>query len=138
MVWLASPTTVRSVRPPSHASRRRCCNGLTSWYSSTVKCRYCARTWSATSGWSSTAHTEAGQPGAQLGGGAGGERDGEHVPGGDLPGQYPVGDAVGDRPGFPGTRAGQDADWTRRGGHRRPLLVVEPGQNPFDRVARHS
>ena len=40
MVWFGSPTTHRSSRPPSQASSSRCWSGLTSWYSSTTKCRY--------------------------------------------------------------------------------------------------
>jgi hypothetical protein len=82
--------------------------------------------------------TEPDQPGAQLGGGPRGERHGEHVPGGDVAGEDPVGDAVGDRARLAGTGAGQDADRTGRGRHRRPLLLVEPGQDPLDRVDRHS
>ena len=39
MAWLGSPTTQRSSRSPSQASSRRCWSGLTSWNSSTKRCR---------------------------------------------------------------------------------------------------
>ncbi|CKV82068.1 Uncharacterised protein [Mycobacterium tuberculosis] len=45
MVWLASPTTVRSSRSPNQAESTRCCRGVTSWYSSTTKHRY--RSWNS-------------------------------------------------------------------------------------------
>src|SRR5688572_14460509 len=53
MVWLGSPTTQTSARPPSQASSSRCCSGFTSWYSSTTKWRYCPRISRATAGCSS-------------------------------------------------------------------------------------
>ena len=48
MVCAGSPTTQTSSRPPSHRSSRLCCSGLTSWYSSTTKVRYCRRISAAT------------------------------------------------------------------------------------------
>ena len=81
---------------------------------------------------------EGGQAGPQFRGRPGGEGHREDVGGGDLPGQRPVGDPVGDRPGLAGAGAGQDAHRPGRRGHRRPLLVVQPRQYPLDRVTRHS
>ena len=72
---------------------------------------------------------EAAQPGAQLAGRAGGEGDGQQLTGRHRAGAHRVGDAVGDRAGLAGARAGEDADRAadRLGGGA--LLRVEPGQH---------
>ena len=74
-------------------------------------------------------HAEVGQPGPHLRRGPGGEGDREHMPGLDLAGQHPVGDAVRDGAGLAGAGAGEDADPAGGRGDRGPLLVVEPGEH---------
>ena len=45
-------------------------------------------------------------------------------------GAGPVGDPAGQDAGLATARTGQDAQARRGGGHRQPLLVRQPGQEP--------
>ncbi len=73
------------------------------------------------------------QPGPHLPRGPRGERDGQHLPGGDVAVGHQVRDAVGDGAGLAGARAGQHAHRPARGQHGFALFVVQAGQLVHDR-----
>ena len=75
------------------------------------------------------AGTEAAQPTAKFAGSPGGEGDGKNVSRRDRAGTDRERDAVGDRPGLAGARAGQDADRAANRLGRRSLLGIERAQD---------
>ena len=68
------------------------------------------------------------QPGAHLTGGAGGERDREHLLRHHQTPLHQVRDAVGDRSRLAGARTSEDADRSARCHDRLPLLRIQPFQ----------
>ena len=75
------------------------------------------------------ADPELAQPGAHLPRGPRGEGDRKDALRHIGPRVDPIGDPVGDRPGLPGPRAGQDAHRAQRSGRDLTLLGVEGGQH---------
>ena len=80
--------------------------------------------------------TQCPQPGPHFAGCTLGECHRQHLTRGHVAGGDELGDAVGDRPGLPGSRPGQHADRSARSQHGLALLVIEVG-NPWVRDHRH-
>jgi len=76
------------------------------------------------------------QPRPHFAGRTLGEGHRQHLTRGDVSGRDELGDAVGDRPGLTGPRAGQNADRPAGSQHGLALLVVEVG-NQGVRDHRH-